>query len=91
MEQTKKSLNLPTPIAAYFAADKGDSETLSQCFIENAIVKDEGHTYKGSAAIKKWKTDASTKYEYTSLSRANRRTERLSSPAGSPGTFPAAP
>ena len=47
MEQTKKSLNLPTPIAAYFAADKGDSETLSQCFIENAVVKDEGHTYKG--------------------------------------------
>ena len=83
MEQTKKSLNLPTPIAAYFAADKGDSETLPQCFIENAVVKDEGHTYKGSAAIKKWKTDASTKYEYTtSLSRANRRTERLSSPAG---------
>ena len=29
MEQTKKSLNLPTPIAAYFAADKGHSETLS--------------------------------------------------------------
>lgn len=66
MEQTKKSLNLPTPIAAYFAADKGDSETLLQCFIENAVVKDEGHTYKGRATIKKWKTDASTKYEYTS-------------------------
>ena len=65
MEQTKKSLNLPTPIAAYFAADEGDSETLSQCFIENAVVKDEGHTYKGSAAIKKWKTGASTGYEYT--------------------------
>ena len=32
MEQTKKSLNLPTPIAAYFAADKGDSETLSSVF-----------------------------------------------------------
>jgi SnoaL-like domain len=66
MEQTKKSFNLPKPIAAYFAADKGDSETLSQCFSENAVVKDEGHTYKGRAAIKKWKTDASTKYEYTS-------------------------
>ena len=66
MEQTKKSFNLPKPIAAYFAADKGDSETLSRCFTENAVVKDEGHTYKGRAAINKWKTDASTKYEYTS-------------------------
>ena len=66
MEQTKKSFNLPNPIAAYFAADKGDSETLSRCFTENAVVKDEGHTYKGRAAINKWKTDASTKYEYTS-------------------------
>ena len=66
MHQKKKSLNVPKPIAAYFATDKGDSETLSQCFIENAVVKDEGQTYKGRATIKKWKTDASTKYEYTS-------------------------
>ena len=66
MEQTKKSFNLPKPIAAYFAADKGDSETLSRCFTENAVVKDEGHSYKGRAAINKWKRDASTKYEYTS-------------------------
>jgi hypothetical protein len=28
-------------------------------------VKDEGHTYHGRAAIKQWKTDASTKYQYT--------------------------
>ena len=61
-----KSLNLPKPIAAYFAADKGDSETFSQLFTENAVVKDEGHTYKGRAAIKQWKTGTSTKYEYTS-------------------------
>jgi hypothetical protein len=27
MEKPKKSLNLPKPLAAYFAADKGDSET----------------------------------------------------------------
>ena len=92
MEQTKKSLNLPKPIAAYFAADKSDSETLSQCFIENAVVKDEGHTYKGRATIKKWKTDASTKYEYTSEPFACERkdgktvvTSRLT------GNFPGSP
>jgi len=60
-----KSLNLPEPIAAYFAADRGDGEAVSRCFTENAVVKDEGHTHKGRAAIKQWKTDDSKKYEYT--------------------------
>ena len=69
MKQAKppiKSVNLPKPIAAYFTGDKGDGEAVSQCFTENAVVKDEGHTYKGRAAIKQWKTGTSTKYEYTS-------------------------
>ena len=60
------TLNLPKPIAAYFTADKADSDAVSMCFTENALVKDEGHTYQGRAAIKKWKADASTKYQYTS-------------------------
>ena len=66
MKQATKSLDLPKPIAAYFTADKGDGEAVSQCFTENAVVKDEGHTHQGRAAIKEWKTDASAKYEYTS-------------------------
>ena len=65
MKQATKSLNLPNPIADYFTADKGDGDTVSQCFTENAVVKDEGHTHKGRAAIKAWKTDASAKYQYT--------------------------
>jgi len=65
MKSSTKSLNLPKPIAAYFSADKGDGEAVSQCFTENAVVKDEGHTHKGRAAIKEWKADVSTKYEYT--------------------------
>src|SRR2546427_11342492 len=66
MKQATKSLNLPKPVAAYFTADKGDGEAVSRCFTEDAVVKDEGHTHKGRAAIKEWKTDASAKYEYTS-------------------------
>ena len=66
MKQLKKSLDLPNPIAAYFIADKGEREAVSRCFAENAVVRDEGHTYKGRAAIKKWKMDTSAKYEYTS-------------------------
>ena len=60
------SIDLPKPIAAYFIADKGDSEAFARCFTENAIVKDEGRTYDGRAAIAKWKAAASAKYQYTS-------------------------
>jgi hypothetical protein len=60
------TLDLPKPIAAYFTADKGDSEAVAQCFTDNAVVKDEGHTYHGRAAIKQWKEKASAKYQYTS-------------------------
>jgi|SRR5438445_1951745 len=59
------TLELPKPIAAYFTADKGDSEGLSRCFTDTAVVKDEGHTHQGRAAIKQWKSDASIKYQYT--------------------------
>src|ERR1700747_2821898 len=65
MKPATRSLSLPKPIAAYFAADRGDGEAVSQCFTDNAVVKDEGHTHKGRAAIKEWKTDASAKYQYT--------------------------
>jgi hypothetical protein len=41
-------------------------EAVSRCFTQDAIVKDEGHTHKGRAAIKAWKTDTSAKYQYTS-------------------------
>ena len=60
------TLNLPRPVAAYFTADKADGEAVSRCFAENAVVKDEGHAYNGRAAIKKWKEEASAKYQYTS-------------------------
>ena len=59
-------LDLPEPIAAYFAVDKRDIEAIAHCFTKDAVVKDEGHTYTGILAIKQWKTESSTKYTYTS-------------------------
>ena len=59
-------INLPKPVDAYFSADRADIEAVAQCFVENAVVKDEGHTYQGLNAIKQWKTDTSKKYIYTS-------------------------
>lgn len=58
-------LTMPKAVALYFSADKIDGDAVSRCFVEDAVVKDEGHTYNGRAAIKKWKDDASAKYEYT--------------------------
>ncbi|SRR5258705_9881723 len=85
-------LNLPGPIAKYFAADEEDAETLSQCFTEDAVVKDEGQTYTGRAAIKEWKAQASEKYQYTNeplaLDQEDRKavvTNRLT------GNFPGSP
>src|ERR1700680_4485008 len=62
------SIKLPQPIAAYFTtdADKVDRDAVAQCFTENAVVKDEGHTYNGRAAIMQWKESSSTKFQYTS-------------------------
>lgn len=86
------SINLPRAIDAYFAADSGDSEAVARCFTEHAVVKDEGHTYNGVAAIKQWKTDSSKKYTYTSAPFASEEkdgktivTSRLT------GNFPGSP
>ena len=58
------TLELPGPIAAYFAADKEDGEAVARCFTEAAVVKDEGRTYHGRAAIRQWKEEVSTRYQY---------------------------
>jgi ketosteroid isomerase-like protein len=37
------SVDLPTPIAVYIAAEnRGDTEALAECFAEDAVVQDEG-------------------------------------------------
>ena len=60
------TLDLPGPVAAYSAADREGGAAVARCFTEAAVVKDEGHTHRGRAAIKQWKADASAKYQYTS-------------------------
>ena len=60
------SIKLPHPISAYFAADKLDGEAVARCFSNDAVVKDEGRTYSGIAAIKRWKSETTSKYTYTS-------------------------
>ena len=60
---TDTPIDLPAPIAAYFAADGGG---VASCFIENAVVVDERREHHGRQAIGRWKTEATAKYHYTS-------------------------
>jgi hypothetical protein len=60
------SVDLPTPIAIYIAAEnRGDVEALAQCFSEDAVVRDEDKTIKGLAAIRQWKAETRRKYQHT--------------------------
>jgi len=59
------SVDLPTAIAIYIDAEnRGDAEALAQCFAEDAVVRDEGRTIEGLAAIKRRKTETGKKYQH---------------------------
>src|SRR5258708_21694536 len=86
------TLDLPQPIAAYFTADKGDSDAVSRCFTETTVVQDEGRTYRGRAAIRQWKADASSKYQYTSEPFASEQKDgRFVVTSRLTGNFPGSP
>jgi SnoaL-like domain len=62
---TDMSPELPKPIAGFFAAENsGDIEVLARCFIDRAVVRDEGRTIEGVAAIKQWMAEAKMKYQH---------------------------
>ena len=87
------SIELPTPISAYFAADKkANAQAVSDCFTEDAVVTDEGNTYTGRDAIRQWMANASTQFTYTveplAISEENGRTLVIGHLAGN---FPGSP
>jgi hypothetical protein len=58
-------IELPAPIAIYLAAEKqGHPEIVAHCFAENAVVRDEGQTIEGWAAIKQWEAETRKKYQH---------------------------
>jgi hypothetical protein len=59
-----KDLNLPEPIAAYFDADRLGADAVARCFTKDGVVRDEGRTHTGVAAIEAWKAAASAQYSY---------------------------
>src|SRR5258707_917847 len=57
---------LPPPLVAYLNSEAtADVESLANCFAADAVVHDEGRAIRGLDAIKAWKKDAKTKYQYT--------------------------
>lgn len=90
------TLDLPKPVAAYFAADAINTtdagEAVARCFADDAVVKDEGHTYEGRAAIKQWKDDTAAKYQYTSEPlRCERQANKIVVTSKLTGNFPGSP
>ena len=58
-------LNLPKPIADYFAAENArDADALAGCFITDGVVHDEGGQFHGVAAIRDWNAAAHEKYHH---------------------------
>lgn len=60
------ALDLPTPIAAYYAAkNRHDIDAMLAPFAENAVVHDEGEDYRGHTAIRAWMEHTTAKYAVT--------------------------
>jgi len=59
------SLELPAPIASYFANETSDSQAVARCFTKDAVVADERHEHRGHAAIAAWNAGATAKYSFT--------------------------
>ncbi|MEY2529224.1 MAG: hypothetical protein QOJ05_1314 [Verrucomicrobiota bacterium] len=60
------AVDLPTPIACYIAAaNANNTEALTECFAENALVRDENQTIEGVNAIKQWAAETKRKYQNT--------------------------
>ena len=60
------SLDLPQPVAAYFAAEKAnDPDAVAGCFAPQAVVRDEGKAITGRTAIREWQVETRKKYQHT--------------------------
>jgi len=85
-------LSLPKPIADYFAADATNGAAVAKYFTANAVVIDEKQTHRGREAIARWRTEASTKYDYVSKPVAiDDQGERIVVTANLTGNFPGSP
>ena len=60
------NINLPSPITAYFAADRRKAANVADLFAPDATVKDEGRTITGQSAIQQWVEQSTSTYDFAS-------------------------
>jgi len=59
------SISLPPPIDLYFTSENAhDPSAIHRCFAAGAVVRDEGKTIAGVAAIKAWRIETGEKYHH---------------------------
>lgn len=58
-------MHLPIPIRTYFDADgEPGADAPMSAFASDAVVEDEGHTYRGCTAIEGWWRNAKAKFRH---------------------------
>jgi len=58
-----RTRKLPAAIASYLtAANEQDIEAVAACFDQDAVVRDEGMSRRGIAAVREWAQEVSEKY-----------------------------
>jgi hypothetical protein len=66
-------MNLPLPIEAYFEANSRlEADAMLAPFAPDALVRDDGHTHRGSAAIADWIGEASLAFQAVAEPRSSR-------------------
>ena len=59
-------LELAQPIADFFyAEERKDTDAMSPCFADSAVVRDEGRSIQGHVAIKEWQLETKKRYQHT--------------------------
>ena len=58
--------SLPPVASKYLAAsDRGDIDAIVACFTHDAVVLDEDRHWRGADAIRQWRENVATAFEYT--------------------------
>ncbi len=57
---------LPEPVQRYLdVAAEGDTASLLGCFTSDAVVHDEGQTFRGHDEIRRWREAVTSRFTYT--------------------------
>lgn len=87
------NIQLTEPVRSFFLLSNGAATSLvTQCFSEDAIVRDEGKLHEGWSAIQTWIEETRDKYQYTAEpQRVEQENEKTLVTTNVIGNFPGSP